>query len=375
MDGTAFKRLLRRPWLSLLNFIISGTLCFLLCLLANYLAAQRQNLASLRENYKVTCVVTDKRGTRSTDLGLGKRYTDFLTDEEKGLGSFVKDFLYTKEFKGSGYVGSVDVIGVSSPYCDPDLDPSMGGSYYTEEADFFDLNEPVCLVPKDSYYEFSGSELALLLKDRYGENAGLGEGTRKFRVVGWYGGTGKVFIPFPYAYATGAQLSEHSSTDAVSFILKDNESKDALLAAAAPLFSEVDPSSLDPGFAITVNDEQYRATVSAVEQDISRTELLLPLLSLLSLGAGFLVGFLGTRGETRSYALMRTLGLTRIKLLSTVMLEQQLPALAASAIAGAAAGRPLIALAFFAFHTVGCFASAIKQVLTPPTRLLRDSEQ
>ncbi|MBR6109834.1 MAG: hypothetical protein IKQ36_08875 [Clostridia bacterium] len=375
MDGFSFKRLLRRPWLSILSFIIAGALCTLLCLLSNYLDAQRANLDSLRENYGVKCVVTDKRGTKSTSLCLAKRYTDFIRDEENGLGSFIKELLLTKEFAGSGYIGSVTVLGVSSPRCDEALDPAMGGSYYTEEEDFFLLDEPVCLVPKEDYDDYSGGELALALKDRYGENDGLGEGTRKFRVVGWYGGSGKVFIPYPYAFSTGASLSEHPSTDSVAFILRDNESKAALMEAAAPMFTEVDPSSVNYGFAINVNDEQYKATVSAVKQDISRTELLLPLLSLLSLGAGFLVGFLGTRGETKNYALMRTLGAARSKLMLTVLLEQQLPPLIASVAAGAAAGKPLTALMFFAFNTVGCFASAARQVMTPPTRLLRDSEQ
>lgn len=369
MDGFSFQRLLRRPWLSLLGFIITGTLCMLLCTLANYQNEQRDNLQNIRENYDIKCVVTDIRGTKSDNLSLFQRYTDFIMDEENGLGRFVGDLLVTKAFNGG------DVMGVSSERCDEMLDSAMGGGYYSEVEDFFESEEYICLVPRDQYEALRDSEISLGLTDSAGKYLGKGKGDATFRVVGWFSGEEKIFIPYRCAWRIAARLSEHLSTDSVAFFLKDNDSAAEVRQAALPLLPPVDPSSEKWGlFALTVQDEQYRATVSAAEQDIARTQLLLPLLSLLGFGAGLLLGYLGTRGETRNYALMRTLGITPVKLSVTVLLEQQLLPLGACVAVALITGQWGQAALMFICGLVGCIIAALKQILIPPTRLLTAQE-
>lgn len=369
MDGFSFQRLLRRPWLSLLGFIITGTLCMLLCTLANYRNEQKNNLQTIRETYDVKCVVTDLQGTKSDKLTLSQRYTDFILDEEEGLGRFVGDLFVTKAFNGG------NVLGVSSERCDELLDPAMGGGYYAEVEDFFESEESICLVPRERYEELRGSEITLSLTDPAGFWLGKGAGDVTFRVVGWFSGEEKTFIPYRCAWRIGAWLSEHATSDSVAFFLKDNDSAAEVRQAALPLLGPVDPSSEKWGlYALTVQDEQYRATVSAAEQDIARTELLLPLISLLGFGAGLLLGYLGTRGETRNYALMRTLGITPVKLSVTVLLEQQLLPLVACVAVALITGQWGQAALMFICGLVGCIIAALKQILIPPTRLLTAQE-
>lgn len=76
--------------------------------------------------------------------------------------------------------------------------------------------------------------------------------------------------------------------------------------------------------ALTIHDEQYNATIAVLEQNIERTRYLLPLVSLLGLGVGFLISFLATRGGRRTYALMRTVGMTKDKLLASILRKQLL---------------------------------------------------
>ena len=377
MDGFSLKRVIRRPWLSLLSFVISAAICFLLCTLANYRDAQKANLEHIRETYDVKCVVTDLRGTQSSNLGLAWRYWEFIMDEENGLGSFVKTLLLTKTFGGSGDMGAVSIIGVSSPKCIAELDPALGGDYYSETEDFFESVKNICLVSRDIYEEYKDRQIELTVVDPAGESLGEGAGTGKspFNVVGWYKGEGLIVIPYEYSQRLGASLAGNPSTDSVAFLLNDNDSGEAVMEAAAPMFSKVDPSSSQLGkYALIVQDEQYRATMSATKQDISRTELLLPLITLLGLGAGFLLGFLATRGETKNYALMRTLGMTAPKLMLSILLEQQILPLIACAITAAVTRQPLQAALIFGFGLVGCAIAVLKQVLTPPTRLLKNRE-
>ena len=98
MDGTLLKRLLRRPWLSLTGFLISGALCLLLCLLVVHLDRQEAHLEEIRGSYEIRVVVSDLRGTKTDRLFLSHRYTDFLKDEQNGLGAYISNLLLTKSF-------------------------------------------------------------------------------------------------------------------------------------------------------------------------------------------------------------------------------------------------------------------------------------
>ncbi len=377
MDGYSFKRILRRPWLSLAGFVVGGVMCFLLCFLASYKAGQQEYLNGIRQKYEIVCVITDQRGTRSDGLGLASRYEAFVRDEEKGLGSFVKEIRLVKTFDGSSTFGSFKLLGVTNEHCDEQLDPAMGGGYHSETENFFESSERICLVSMEDYNTLAGQEVSLSVVDAFGASMGgeLGRGSFTFRVVGWFSGApGTVFIPYATAQDIAARVSHAASLDSLSFVLKDNDSVEALYEAAYPMFVRVDPSAEDNKYALTVQDKQYNATVSALEQNIRRTGYLLPLLSLLGLGAGFLLGFLGTRGEMRSYALQRTLGLTPVKLALSILFEQQTLTLLACICAGAVTKQPATAAIYFGCSLIGCAAAVIKAVSVPPTELLRDQE-
>lgn len=93
-----------------------------------------------------------------------------------------------------------------------------------------------------------------------------------------------------------------------------------------------------------------------------------------NLAAGFMIGFLSVRGETRTYALMRTLGVRGPHLIGMVLGEQVLlPALSALVI-GILTRQPLTALLYFACHLIGCFLAVLRPALATPTKLLRVQE-
>ena len=373
MDGMVFKRLLRRPWLSLVGLFTCGALCLLLCLLTAYRDRQIAQLAEVRDSYEILAVVTDSRGTRSDKLYLSHRYTDFLFDREKGLGRFIREPRLTKEFTYTSPLGTGSVTGVSSEVCADALYQKAGGGWYADRENFFDSDERICLISEEYYSAYQDQEILFQLVDPYGTALGIGQGTVPLRVVGYYRGAGTdVFIPYPASQRIAAGLSEVASTDTAGFLLADNDGIEQLQHAALEMFLPVDPNGYEYGFSIVVHDRQYKATVASMEQNIKRTSMLLPLIALLGLGAGFLLGLLGTRGEIRTYALMRTLGMSGVKLFFTVLFEQLLLPLAASVTVGAAMQKPLPALLFFCCQLFGCLFAVIKPVSAPPTRLLHD---
>ena len=60
MNPYTLKRLLRRPWLSLLSIILTAAMCFLLCFLTDYLENQQQELETTRLSFEISCVVTTR---------------------------------------------------------------------------------------------------------------------------------------------------------------------------------------------------------------------------------------------------------------------------------------------------------------------------
>jgi len=380
VDSFMIKRLLRRPWLSLLALVISAMLCAALCYLSGYLDAERARLAEIRDSYDILCVVSDVGGTKTDQLGMSRVYSDFILDKDEGIGAYIRDSRMVKSFGYMSELGGGDLVGVSSPRCVAALDESMGGSYEAPEG-FFASEEYICLVPQNSYDAYAGRSVVLQLTDSAGATPqypyGNGHGEIEFKVVGWYHGEGsELYMPYPASQKLGMRLSGFETTDAASFLVADNAHIEELIAVAAPMLSEVDPTELAPKgrFGFTIYDEQYRATLAAMEQNIRRLAYLLPLITLLSLGAGFLVGFLATRGEMRTYALMRSIGVTRRQLFFGVLAEQMLLPLLAALAVSAAMRQPVFALVFLICHAVGCGLATARSVLVAPSAILREQE-
>ena len=376
MDGMLLKRMLRRPWLLLVSFLVSGALCLLLCLLVSYRDRQQTHLDEIRQSYEIKAIVTDLRGTKSDNLKLSRRYTDFLQDTENGIGAYVRDLCLTKTFFEMSDSGYSAVIGVSNECCADAMNRRIGGDWEAEVDDFFNSEDMICLVPASDYNRLAGQEISLGLKDMYALESNQDRiWTYTFRVVGWFNGTARaVYIPYKTSQSIAAHLAEAPSTDKASFTVKDNAKIDEMLEIAYQMFRKVDPSKTNYDFSLTVYDKQYKATVASMEQNIRRTSYLLPLIGLLGLGAGFLLGLLGTRGEVRTYALMRTLGKSGASLFFSVLAEQLLAPFAAALIVGAALLRPIPAMLFFGCHLVGCVLAVLRPVTAPPTRLLHDQD-
>ena len=381
MDEYTFKRLLRRPWMSLLSLVISAALCVTLCSLAGYLSREKARMEEVRDTYEILCLVSDTRGTKTDDLGMTHFFTDFLLDEEEGLGRYIREPRLTKVFQYSLGRQTGNLVGVSRPECDPVLSEAKGDQACVPE-DFYGRTDYVCLISKELYEQYAGQTLTLELTDPKGATpqypAGNGLGTKEFAVVGWHSGRQDVlYMPYPASRVLAETLSGFVTTDSAAFLLRDNNSMDALIRDAGEIFAPVQPGSYAPQgsrFGLIIRDEQYKATMAAMEQNIRRLQYLLPLIAILSLGAGFLVGFLATRSEARVYALMRTIGQTRGKLMLSTLLEQLILPFLAALTVGAVMRAPLPAAVFLGCHAVGCAIAIFRAVRVSPAAILREQE-
>lgn len=373
MLNYVIKRILRRPWLSLAGLVIAAVFCTLLCYLVNYRNGLEARLQEVQDSYEVLCVVTDSRGVRSDKLNLSPRFVQFVRDKEDGLGNYVKTIRMTMEFKVRSSLGSGTLFGVTDEKALDRLDPSMGGSCDYTVPEFFNTRENICLVSEDVYESVAGETLPV--KVTVPGIGGVEEVYEaEYKVVGRYRGTGAdLVIPFDTASRLSSSAGD-ARTDSLSFVLADNSKADEMMEKAMEVFTTVDPASYSSRPALTVQDRQYKATLAELEQNIARTNYLLPVSALLSLAAGFMIGFVSVRGETRTYALMRTLGVSGPKLVLQVLGEQVLLPAIGIFLVGLLMKQPAAALIYFACHLVGCTLAVLRPALAAPTKLLRVQE-
>ena len=390
MDPYLFKRLWRRPWLSVCSLILSAVLCFLMGYLADYRDNQQEKLENVKEQYDVLCIVTDRRGTRADSLRMNDQVARLLADtSETGLAQYVRELRITKEFfYTSPVLGMTDavfqptLIGVSDPRCSELLDPEKGGevTYFVE--DFYNQSEYVCLISEEKYRLLEQDTVRLFLEDPFidpGLYDFLGSGMVEMTVGGYYSGSGDtIFISFDASQRLCDEISNGlRSSDSVAFFAADNEKLPEIYEVSGKVFGTVDPNASEQAFlqiAMTIQDGQYRASVTALEQNITRTGYLLPIILLLGLGVGFLISFLFTRSERRTYALMRTLGMTRGRLFGSILREQLLLVVLAVAASTAVTWEPVYGGVYFLCYGVGCAACILKAIRVPPTAILRDQE-
>lgn len=389
MNPYILKRLWRRPFISLCGLILAAVLCFLMSWITGYIQQQEQELEQVRTNFQILCVVTNRSGSRSTSLRMTPMELYPLTDETAPLYPHIEDLRLTKEFLGSGSVLGLnkdDILGVTNPRCHGSLDPAMGGQVELYLEDFWEREDKVCLISQEACGKLRamqedpetplepGTTLRITVEDPYSTEVTVVELT----VAGTYAGVGNtIFLPFPAAKALSVELSGRVTCDSAAFVVRDNLRLAELAQAAGENFGPVDPSAGDSGnprLALTIHDEVYRSTLATLEQNIRRGELTLPLLLILCLACGLLTGFLGTRGEIRAYALMRTIGSTQLKLMVSIIMEQMLLPLLAVFLVALIMKTPVQALLCLLFQLAGCILPTVKAVRTPPTAILREQE-
>ncbi len=382
--------MLRRPWLSLCSLVMSLVLCLLIGYLFVYRAEQSRQLVQVQQSQEVLCVVTNEKGTASLGLQMDASFVELALSDQSPLAPYMRDLRITKEFRYSSPMLNVQqalgrdetpMLGVNSPRCSDRLNPEMGGQVTYLEPDFYERSDYVCLVSEVNYYKLEGQPLVVHVTDPYiaskvASQEGKGEIT--LTVAGYYAGMGQdVFLPFGTAMAVAMEISDCPSCDSIAFLAADNLRLEELAEVASDYFTVVDPSAQvgsKPEYALTIRDEQYRATVTVLEQNIQRSNLLLPILLLLGAGVGFLASFLSTRNESMTYALMRTMGMTRRRLFFSVLREQlSLAALAAAVMLPIFRAWVPIAI-YLGCYLVGCIVCITRTIRVSPTAILREQE-
>lgn len=381
------KRLLRRPALLSATLLFCLCCCSLLCYLFGYLEGQHREVEQVQESFDILCVVSNIQGSATTGLRIHAAYLHALSDPdvEGGVAAYVRDLQMTKEFSATvaqneaGQAKKLTVIGVTNPELVPSLDESMGAPVlWRIEGDFYTLQEPVCVVPADMYqqmWEDDRWELTLLIQDPMSPE--VGEAAVTLTVAGAHAGDdATVYLPWGYAQMLMEEEFQSLSCDSLQFYVRENRQLEILHDRLQRWFQPVDIQGGDTlyAYALTIYDQSYWSTLVTLRQNIRRSQVTIPVLLGLVVLAGALLSFLTVRSARRSYALMRIQGLSRMGLLSTVLVELLLPALVGCGLALFLWKQWLPLVLFLACYVVGGIGAAIRPVLARPAMVLRQQE-
>ena len=387
--------MLRSPAKHICAALVSLVLAGLLSFLSVYRARQEAKLDEAIKSSEVLCVVTNTAGTQSTSLRMGWGAAQAVTLEDRcRLPELVKDIRMTKELKADLYFdgedgpvligGELALTALTRPEGIGELDPALGGSVTLFYEDFYSSEEPLLLVSEEVWDNLNGKTAVCgtvtdpqVDKKLFPDEPQKGVGEAEFTVAGYYSGRGSaVFMPFEAGERIVDRITGWRTVDSLAFLAADNRRLDELKEAASEFFGPVIPNGVsgEYRFAITVHDEDLNSTVEALSRNIARTDTLIPIALALTLAAGFLIGFISTRYEKNTYALSRSAGMTKRRLLISALIEQLILPFAACVIAGAAFRAPLPALAVLGLYSVGCFIAVIRAVRVSPARLLREQD-
>ena len=378
MSPFVWKRILRSPGRQIVALLVGAFLAVMACYLSSYREKQTKLRAQTYASSNVLCVVTDVTGTQSDHLNMGYGAVQAVTNESYyRLPAYVKEPRFKKDFLLNE---TVPVIAVSRKECADALDPARGGGVTLFREDFFESDDSICLISEEAYRAAPDEAVSGIVKDPRADTRFLqGDGFLQveWTVAGYYKGVGEtVYLPFESGMKLCETVSNGLRVDAISFLAKDNTKLDELKDAASDVFGTVDPyaETVSRSFALTVHDEDLNTAVAAIEQNIRRTGLLIPAVFALTLISGFLVGLITTRSEKQTYALERSVGMKKSKLLCSILSEQLMMPLLACIVSAAVFLAPLPALITFLLYGAGCISTAARAASVSPAQLLREQE-
>lgn len=399
MSPFLFTRFRRRPVFVCCSVLTSAVFCILLCILSAYTDKQQKEWEQVRDNFPIECVVSNVQGTQTTGLRIPNTYINYLTEETSPLFPYVKDIFFTKELmyqqktnieneEESLQQEWLTLEGITEFECVDVLSPKLGGViafYHWYQEDFLSEQNAVCLISSKMAQTVPMNKdgrrvLELLVYDPFLKT----KGQITLNVAGEYASEDlTIYIPWDYCYKLMLEMNGIVSCDSIRFWVKENQKLPELIAAAEEVFVSVDSSLKTPSyqFALTIHDERYQKTLSALKQNIEQLKHLIPLLLAVALGIGGLISFLGVRHEKKSFALMRSLGVTGKEVFLFAIAEEMLAGGSGGLLgmllylifAPSARQLPLGILALYLFcYLFGCCCAVCHTAKTSPGVLLKE---
>ena len=326
--------------------------CAVALVLLMYMQAQLRGqvaeLQALNTSIRVPGQVTDGQGLRFDNLSISEQLTDLFWSAEGALSSYVHQLAIKASVPYARL--AEQAVGLSPPALTALTTLASDGRLrhrdglavtfypdYDEEVFFSD--NALCLIhpAMKQYLEIAEDDTTWLelelLMHRLGEDKPESVKAR-LQVVGTalLEDENAVLAPYPWLRAFAGRQGYPISSDAISFVMRDNSQIEAFTKQFLPHFAEPHmayvPSKHVPGglyyrmSGIVVHDQAYQNAWSAIERSITLTRLSIAGTFAMVLLAGVLLCYISLRNRRQELAVLLTLGSSKASLMLHTVLDQ-----------------------------------------------------
>jgi len=377
------RRLPREGFKSLSVVALAFALVFLINVMDGVKARQETQYEDIRRNYKIVVELSDE-SQATQGLMVEESYIKMFTETDAtfSLAGYLKDVMLLRELDMSvdslGLEGSL--IGLSALEADTNLAPETTISFFDGyDGSIFGTDASVCVTSENVYVGSGGSIRLEVTASQARQKATLEIIETELTIVGTIPGVvdGVIYAPFRTVSFLGfASDGSPDYSDRLSAVISDNDLMDGFRQDARRSFT---PAGLTK-YALTIFDSLYFEILARIRQNISFVEVVTPVLYLLSVGIGVTASYLLTRRRLPEFATMRSIGISRLSVFLTALMEQGFLCLTGSAL-----GFALFTLTwryvfwkqtlmFVLCYMLGVLFSAVRAAGTNVLEILRQKE-
>lgn len=337
---------MRRRWrMCVFVFLIVWISSLLLCGMYMGERSMEAKIDDVYDSAIVTCAVTNLTGTQSDHLKLPTWVVELFREPtedtvhipENSFLDYVTDVQFKVSMKGESDWQDVNVVGITSLSADP--------AFRTEEHEVlwlgdygesvFRSEEAVCVVSEDIYqgiYEGEdGTYLPVEVHGRYNYDV---TSDMNLKIVGIC--TGKqntVYCPWNIASGLFISVNGKISADCIqATIINNRKIEEFEERCVRKYFAAVDPYGVPLEwtdspmydtypYAFAVYDDTLNQTVESLQQNQRTFRFCRIVITVLTMGFGFVVGNLSTKRRQNEIALQYVLGLSVPRIFAEAWLE------------------------------------------------------
>ena len=353
----ALRRIWRKPGPAIAIFLFAAIIAAIICELQAINERALENYEEVYQSVPVRVTVNDLTGTKDTELRMLSWVYYALTSSYE-LGDYIKDVsvrmsrLANAAYLNDEPVNNCRLIGLSDLEADKDLFQAGDGAirwFGDYDESVLASNEQVCIVPEDLLEEDSGF-MNFIFRETYLRDSEKGEDVYecKLRIVGTYSIPAKcIYCPFSVVRAVyrGLNSERFWTMDSIHGTLVDNYRLEEFREKAAKWFVAPTPTGVQVPwdyawytyypYALVIDDSQLMEATQTLNNSLKMNQLCSLAVFLISVVAGFLLGFLTIRSRKREITLMRALGTGNGAVWLSFMAEQMLCVAAGTILGGA----------------------------------------
>lgn len=314
----------------------------LLCGLRNLIRRQEAELDKIYRTMPIHVEVSDIKGKRD-NLFIRDYYIDFFASEKYELAAYLKDIclkrtLIITEFEDNKQLTENEgldfyLAGITNIKAEEILLAEYDEGIGSEEeftSEVLLKTSDYCIINETLLQQLGkkpGDTITLTVRSLQNEfnRVDIKDVKTKLIIAGVMegGDFNKIYCSWNKASLLGSESDQTGTwyTESMSATIRDNKLLNEFKEKAKKYFEYVDITATKAKYALTIYDSIFTKTVFQIQRNIQFLKAIFPVFLFISFGIGLLTSFMITRNRKQELAIMRSMGIGKLKLMALVIIE------------------------------------------------------